>query len=61
MSIEEFLHLSPGDTIELNQKINAPLVIKVENNPKFYGQPGKVKKKMAVQILDFVKEDEDQW
>jgi flagellar motor switch protein FliM len=61
MSIEEFLNLSLGDCIELDQKINAPVVIKVENNPKFYGQPGKVKKKMAVQILDFIKEDEDQW
>ncbi|WNB90394.1 flagellar motor switch protein FliM [Bacillus sp. NEB1478] len=61
MSIEEFLHLSLGDCIELDQKINAPVVIKVENNPKFYGQPGKVKKRMAVQILDFIKEDEDQW
>jgi flagellar motor switch protein FliM len=61
MSIEEFLHLSPGDCIELNQRIGQPLVIKVENNPKFYGQPGKVKKKLAVQILETIKEDEDQW
>lgn len=61
MSIEEFLHLSIGDCIELNQRINQPLVIKVENNPKFYGQPGKVKKKLAVQIIETIKEDEDQW
>lgn len=61
MSIEEFLHLSIGDCIELNQRINQPLVIKVENNPKFYGQPGKMKKKLAVQIIETIKEDEDQW
>lgn len=61
MSIEEFLHLSLGDCIELDQRIGQPLVIKVENNPKFYGQPGKVKKKLAVQILETIKEDEDQW
>jgi flagellar motor switch protein FliM len=59
MSIEEFLNLAPGDCIELDQKISAPLVIKVEDNPKFYGQPGKMKKKLAVQILDIIKEDED--
>ncbi|MED1864226.1 flagellar motor switch protein FliM [Fictibacillus nanhaiensis] len=61
MSIEEFLNLSIGDCIELDQRINQPLVIKVENNPKFYGQPGKVKKKLAVQIIETIKEDEDQW
>ncbi|MBY6036084.1 flagellar motor switch protein FliM [Fictibacillus nanhaiensis] len=61
MSIEEFLHLSIGDCIELDQGINQPLVIKVENNPKFHGQPGKVKKKLAVQIIETIKEDEDQW
>ncbi|MGA4720247.1 flagellar motor switch protein FliM [Fictibacillus nanhaiensis] len=61
MSIEEFLNLSIGDCIELDQRINRPLVIKVENNPKFYGQPGKVKKKLAVQIIETIKEDEDQW
>ncbi|KZE65879.1 flagellar motor switch protein FliM [Fictibacillus phosphorivorans] len=61
MSIEEFLHLSIGDCIELDQRINQPLVIKVENNPKFYGQPGKMKKKLAVQIIETIKEDEDQW
>lgn len=61
MSIEEFLYLASGDCIELDQRIGQPLVIKVENTPKFLGQPGKVKKKLAVQILETIKEDEDQW
>lgn len=61
MSIEEFLHLSHGDCIELNQRIDQPLLIKVEDKPKFYGQPGKLKKKLAVQIIDSIKEGEDQW
>lgn len=61
MSIEEFLHLSIGDCLELDQGIKQPLIIKVENTPKFYGQPGKVKKKLAVQIIETIKEDEDQW
>ncbi len=61
MSIEEFLNLSIGDCIELDQRINFPLVIKVEDHPKFFGQPGKIKKKLAVQIIETIKEDEHQW
>lgn len=60
ISIQDFLSLNTGDVIELNQLIDAPLTIKVEGIPKFIGQPGKMNKKSAVQILDFVKGgDED--
>ncbi|MDQ0270220.1 flagellar motor switch protein FliM [Cytobacillus purgationiresistens] len=55
ISIQDFLNLDIGDVIELNQMINDPLVIKVGDIPKFIGQPGKVNKKVAVQIMDFVK------
>lgn len=60
IAIQEFLSLDIGDVIELNQGIDRPLTIKVGNIPKFIGQPGKLNKKMAVQILDTVKGgDED--
>ena len=37
--------------IELNQSIENPLLIKVGEIPKFIGQPGKVNKKLAVQVI----------
>ncbi len=51
ISIQDFLMLDIGDVIEMNQSIDQPLLIKVGDIPKFIGQPGKVNKKVAVQIL----------
>lgn len=52
ISIQEFLQLGVGDVIELDQKIDHPLIIKVGSEPKFVGQPGKVKKRLAIQVID---------
>ena len=59
LSIEDFLHLNIGDVIQIDQKINDPLVLKVGNLPKFTAQPGKLNKKMAVQILNPLKGGEE--
>lgn len=60
ISIQEFLQLSVGDVIQLDQTVRDPLVIKVGDVPKFIGQPGKMNKRLAVQILDVIKgEDGD--
>ncbi|MBM7586841.1 flagellar motor switch protein FliM [Bacillus pakistanensis] len=60
ISIEDFLSLSIGDVIELETCIADPLVVKIGEIPKFTGQPGKVNKKLAVQIIDTMKGgDED--
>ncbi|RSK27035.1 flagellar motor switch protein FliM [Bacillus sp. HMF5848] len=55
ISIHEFLALGVGDVVQLDQKIEDPLIIKVGESPKFTGQPGKLNKRMAVQILDLIK------
>ncbi|WP_394137062.1 flagellar motor switch protein FliM [Cytobacillus oceanisediminis] len=55
IAIQDFLSLVVGDVIELTQAIDQPLVIKVGDIPKFLGQPGKMNKKLAIQILDTVK------
>lgn len=52
ITIEDFLTMDIGDVIQLDQKINEPLLLKVGNIPKFIVQPGKLKKKMAVQIIE---------
>ena len=52
ISIEDFLTMNIGDVIELDQKIEDPLILKVGTLPKFTVQPGKLNKKMAVQVID---------
>ncbi|WP_442599508.1 flagellar motor switch protein FliM [Neobacillus sp. D3-1R] len=59
ISIQDFLMLDVGDVIELNQLIVQPLTIKVGDIPKFIGQPGKVNKKIAIQVLDTLKGGDD--
>lgn len=52
ITVEDFLLLDIGDVFVLNQSIEKPLLVKVGEIPKFIGQPGKINKKLAVQILD---------
>lgn len=61
ITIEDFLFMTVGDVIQLDQKIDEPLILKVGGLPKFSIQPGKLNKKMAVQIIDPLKGgDEDE-
>jgi flagellar motor switch protein FliM len=55
LTIEDFLQMNVGDVIQIDQKISDSLILKVGNLPKFTVQPGKLKKKMAVQIIDPLK------
>ncbi|SEB03211.1 flagellar motor switch protein FliM [Thalassobacillus cyri] len=59
ISIEEFLHLNRNDVIQLDQLISEPMLLCIDEEPKFYVQPGKKRKKMAVQILEEIKRGED--
>lgn len=59
ISIQDFLMLGIGDIIELNKQIEQPLTIKIGEIPKFIGQPGKIGKKLAIQVLDVVKGGDD--
>lgn len=60
LTIDEFLHLQPGDVIRLDTQIDEPLLIKVGDRPKFSAQPGNFKGRMAVQILEpLIGGDED--
>ena len=55
LTIEDFLQMNVGDVVQIDQKIVDPLILKVGNLPKFTVQPGKLNKKMAVQIIDPLK------
>ncbi|MBM7094182.1 flagellar motor switch protein FliM [Bacillus sp. H-16] len=59
ITIQEFLQLDKMDVIELDQKTDTPLLVKVGSEPKYLAQPGKLKKNLAVQITDEIKEGED--
>lgn len=58
IAINEFLALKQNDVITLDQKIDLPLRLTINNEAKFLVQPGKYKNKMSVQILDEIKRGE---
>ena len=51
ITIDEFLNLSKDDIIALKQPIDQPLALTINNEPKFYVQPGKSKNNISVQVL----------
>ncbi|GAQ16105.1 flagellar motor switch protein FliM [Oceanobacillus picturae] len=55
INIEQFLNLKPNDVIGLDQTIDQPLILEVNNKPKFYVQPGKLKNKLSVQVMEEIK------
>lgn len=58
IQVSEFLQLSVGDVIRLNETVDDPLVIKIGEKPKFNAQPGVYKGKTAVQITEIIREEE---
>ncbi|MGM8364129.1 flagellar motor switch protein FliM [Virgibacillus sp. W0181] len=56
--MKELLKLSRGDVIALNQAIDEPLQLAINDEPKLYVQPGKHKNKLSVQVLEEIKGEE---
>lgn len=52
----ELLNLKIGDTIQLQQDVDSPLVAKVAGVPKFLGHPGLTKGNKAFQVSGEIKE-----
>ena len=52
LNLEDVLTLHVGDVIELNQNVNTPVEIRVEDQTWFTGVLGVKKKKKAVKIID---------
>lgn len=57
LTVKEFLKLSIGDVITLDQKINQPVKIIVGNNEYAYGNVGTIKKYKGIQITDIIDKD----
>lgn len=60
ITIGDFLHLDKGDVIRLDQEVNDRLEILLGERKKFYGSPGQVNGRIAVQIDEIVKEGEEE-
>lgn len=59
--IRDVLRLRTGDVIRLNSiKVGEPLSLSVGSKKKFYCQPGVVGKKVAVQIIERIDEQENE-
>ncbi|MCM1321096.1 MAG: flagellar motor switch protein FliM [Bacteroides sp.] len=57
--IRDVLNLRIGDTIRLSGvRVGDPLVLSVGNEKKFYCQPGVIGKKMAVQVIGKIQQNE---
>jgi len=54
ITVEQFLNLAKNDVITLNQQIESPLILEVNDKPKFHVQPGTHKNKVSVQVLEKV-------
>ena len=62
--VKEIYNLHPGDVIKLDKNLNNLVSVKVGSNTKFKGEIGIVDKKMAVKIIEVIKEGEfvnDKW
>jgi flagellar motor switch protein FliM len=57
ITVDDFLKLSVGDVITLDEKSSSPVKLMVENSPYFYGKPGIIGKYTGVQILDIIDKD----
>ena len=51
ISSRDFLKIKKGDVIVLDKRIEDPLVIDIENLPKFIAYPGKLNNNLAVKII----------
>ncbi len=57
VTVDDFLKLSVGDVITLDSKSSDPVSISIDGNVHYDGKPGVVGKNMAVQILDIIDKD----
>lgn len=54
----DLLALEVGDVLQLDSRQGQPLVIRIGRKKKFLGLPGRVGKRLAVQVVDVVREDD---
>jgi flagellar motor switch protein FliM len=56
MTMSELINLQVGDVIELDKRIDSPLVVHVGNKKQFYGRVGRSRKNIGIQISGVYRE-----
>ena len=57
VTMKELLDLSVGDVIELDSRIDDPMVVQVANKKQFYARVGKSRKQLGIQICGVYRDD----
>ena len=52
ITLDDFLQLTEGDIIKLDNKVEDDLIVKVNGEKKFFARPGTMKDKVCVKITD---------
>lgn len=52
ITLDDFLQLTEGDIIKLDNKVEDDLIVKVNGEKKFFARPGTIKDKICVKITD---------
>ena len=52
ITLDDFLQLTEGDIIKLDNKVHDDLIVKVNGEKKFFARPGTLKDKICVKITD---------
>ena len=52
ISLDEFLDIKEGDILKLDNRLTEDLVVKVNNEKKFFARPGRLKNNVCVKITD---------
>ena len=52
ITLDDFLQLSEGDIIKLDNKVQDDFIVKVNGEKKFFARPGTLKDKICVKITD---------
>lgn len=57
-TVRDITSLEVGDVIQLQHKVEEPLIIKYQQIPKYHGHMGRHKNNLAIKILDEIRGDE---
>ena len=52
ITLDDFLQLSEGDIIKLDNKVEDDLIVKVNGEKKFFARPGTIKDNVCVKITE---------
>lgn len=58
VSVGDLLELQVGDVVQLDTRTDQPLVLRIGNKKKFLGLPGRMGSRLAVQVVDVIREDD---